>query len=224
MARKLSNRLKTIYDLVDPGVFVSDVGADHGHLVLELVEKGKTPYAQAIDNKPGPFLNMKSNVNASPMGYRIRCSLSDGLSQLSPDCRCIVIAGMGGRLVCSILEKGREKLSSVDTIIADAHRDLVYLRRHLAELGFFIADERLVYEDKIYYSIIKFRKGPLPAYSQADLFFGPVLRKKREPLFLDYLEEQRKKTSDILNKGLDEKARSHYLAVYRLIRDEINRN
>ncbi len=224
MARKLSNRLKAIYDLVDSGVFVSDVGADHGHLVLELVEKGKTPYAQAIDNKPGPFLNMKSNVNASPMGYRIRCSLSDGLSQLSPDCRCVVIAGMGGRLASSILEKGKDKLSFVDSLVIDAHRDLVYLRRHVSALGYLIEDERLIYEDKIYYSIVKFRKGTAPAYSAADLFFGPILRHKREPLFLAYLEEQRKKISDILNKGLDEKARAQYLSIYRLIRDELNRN
>lgn len=221
MSRRLSKRLQAIYSMVDDGVFVADVGSDHAHLVLELVEKGKIPYAQAIENKGGPFINMKSNVAASPEGYRIACSLSDGLSALSPDAECVVIAGMGGRLAYSILEKGKGKLERVSSIIIDAHRDLPFLRQKVALLGYFIEDERLVYEDKVHYTIVKFRRGQAPQYGQADLLFGPVLRKSRPEGYLEWLQGQKRKVGELLDKGLSEQKRQACLSLYRLIKEEI---
>lgn len=222
--KKLSKRLQAVYDMLPSGRFVADVGADHAHLVLELVESGKTPYAQAIENKPGPFMTMKRNVEASPMGYRIDCSLSDGFDRLSSDAEAVAIAGMGGRLIIDILRRGQKRLAGLDCLVVDAHRDLRYLRSEAAKLGLRTQDEELVYEDKVYYSVIRFVPGQAPHYSEADLLFGPVIRKRGGEIYLQYLEENRKKVSDILNKGLDKEKRRVYMTLYLLLADELKAN
>ena len=113
-------------------------------------------------------------------------------------------------------------LQNIQSIVLDPHRDLEAVRRRVTALGYYIDDERMVYEDKIYYSIIRFKKGkPSRPYALADYLFGPILRKRRDEVFLEWLEAQLKKINAILNKNLGKEARSKYLALYRLVRDEI---
>ena len=62
MAKKLSKRLLAIADMVDQGAYLADVGSDHALLPIHLVSTGKISWAQAIENKTGPFLHMQSAV------------------------------------------------------------------------------------------------------------------------------------------------------------------
>ncbi len=217
--RKLSKRLQAAYDFIPQGAVVADVGADHAQLTLALLENGKIEWAQAIENKVGPFIRMKAAIERSPCASHVTCSQSDGLDDLSSNVDCLAILGMGGALIAEILQKGEDKLDVIDTIVLDPHKDLVLVREKLVELGFFIADETMVLENKTYYTIIKAEKGqPEKPYSKAELAFGPVLVKKKGPVFLSFCQENLKKVGKNLDKGLSEESRRKYLNLYRLLK------
>ena len=219
---KLSARLEAVASLVSPGAYLADVGSDHAFLPIALIERGKISYAQAIDNKTGPFLRMQGNVNDAGLTNRIRCSLSDGLNDLSNEADTVAICGIGGLLTCDILEKNVRKLDNITHIILDPHRDLVAVRKRVSALGYHIEDEIMVKENKIFYCIMSFVRGELTVpYTANELYFGPILRKKRDPLYLEWLEVNRKKVGAQLDKNLSPESKEKYLHLYRAIRDEI---
>lgn len=220
--KRLSARLQAIADMVEPSSYLADVGSDHALLPIHLVESGKISWAMAIENKIGPFLHMTQAIDEAGLNGRISASKSDGISVLRDGVDTLAICGMGGLLSCDILERNKENLEQIKTIILDPHRDLEAVRRRVAALGFHIDDETMVYEDRIYYTIIRFKKGlPTTPYSVADCLFGPVLRKKRGEIFIRWLENQKKTLSGLLDKNLGKEARERYLFLYRLVRDEI---
>ena len=217
--KKLSKRLQTAYDFIPEGSVVADVGADHAQLTLALLESGKIEWAQAIENKVGPFIRMKAAIDRSPCASHVECTQADGLDELSSNVTCLAILGMGGRLIVEILERGEEKLDAIDTIVLDPHKDLVLVREKLVELGFRIEDEAMVLESGTYYTIIKAVKGRLKKpYTKAELAFGPVLLKKKGPVFLSFCQENLKKVGKNLDKGLSEDSRRKYLNLYRLLK------
>lgn len=223
--KRLSARLQAIAEMVEPGSYLADVGSDHALLPIHLVESGKISWAMAIENKIGPYLHMTQTIDEAGLHGRISASKSDGISVLRDGVNTLAICGMGGLLSCEILEKNKENLAQINAIILDPHRDLEAVRRRVTALGYHIDDETMVYEDRIYYTIIRFKKGtPSAPYSVADCLFGPILRKKRGEVFVRWLENQKKTLSGLLDKNLGKEARERYLSLYRLVRDEIQRN
>lgn len=215
---RLSKRLQAVADFVDPNSFLADVGSDHAHLPIYLVSKNKIDYAEAIENKVGPFIRMKSNIDSSGFSGKIFASKSDGISELMPEVDTLTLCGLGGILTKQILEAHKDKLDNIRTIIVDPHRDLKLVREYITSLGFRISNEKMVYEDKIYYSIVKFTRGSLPRpYTQKELLLGPKLLEERNPIFLEWVEIQRKKVSDLLNKGLPKEKRDQAMALYRIL-------
>ncbi len=223
MPKRLSKRLQTIASFVPQGSYLADVGSDHAWLPIHLVESGRIEWAQAIDNKVGPFIRMKENVQSSKAANHILCSRSDGIAELSQGVDTIAICGMGGLLACEILEAHPEKLHNVSTIIMDPHRDLIAVRKRVTELGFHIEEEAMVFEDKIYYTIIKFVRGfPDHTYTNNELAFGPYLLLHGDAIFDEWMLTQKNKVSKLLNTpNLPKEKRDAYLAAYRAITGQI---
>ncbi|HAS56466.1 MAG TPA: hypothetical protein DD377_03735 [Firmicutes bacterium] len=218
MGFKLSKRLQAVADFVDPHSFLADIGSDHAHLPIYLVQSKKIEYAQAIENKIGPFIRMKTNIESAGLSSKIFASKSDGISEISNDVDTLSLCGLGGVLTYQILSSNLDKLDNIKTIIVDPHRDLKLVREKVSSLGFYIDDETIIYEDKVYYFIVKFKRGKIDKpYSTKELLLGPKLLIKKEPIFLLWLEEQRKKVSSLLNKGLTKEKRDQALALYRVI-------
>ena len=68
--------------------------------------------------------------------------------------------------------------------------------------GFKIVNEDIVYEDKKFYEVIVFEKGYQKLLEQ-ELYFGPILLKDKNPIFIHKWTEYYDKIKDINNK-LDE--------------------
>ena len=101
----LDDRLRTIGELIRPGARVADVGCDHGYLICALTEAGRIPGGIACDVKEGPLSQARHEIEQRTLSDRIDCRLGDGLSVVSSDeADDIVLAGMGGELIASILE------------------------------------------------------------------------------------------------------------------------
>ena len=219
MPKRLSQRLTAVASLVPQGAYLADVGSDHAWLPIFLVESGKIDYAMAIDNKTGPFLRMKENIESSKAKNRITPLNSDGITRLNEGVDTLALCGMGGLLACSILEAHPENLANIQTIIIDPHRDLMAVRKRVSELGFRIDEEVMVKEDRVFYTIIRFVRGfPKAPYTPNELAFGPILMRRADPIYVEWLETQKKKIGELLNnKAVDPAPREHDLGMYRAV-------
>lgn len=188
-----SRRIEKIASKIPNGSNLADVGCDHGYLIIEAHLNQKINKAIAIDNKKGPLDSAKNNISKY---LNVRYSLSSGINDIDEDTNCIVIAGMGGLLINSIIEEGMKlnKVNFNQTFILEANRNCYEVRKFLTENNFEIIDEEIVYDQKKYYEIIVCkmtdRKNIL---NEDELFFGPVLLKNKTDVFKEkYIEEVRK--------------------------------
>ena len=197
---RLSKRLKIIYDMV-PNSVVADIGSDHGKLMIALVQSGKVKKGFAVENKEGPFERLRSNLIRYHVNDMITPLFSDGIKDITRDVSTIVIAGMGGQTIVNILKAHPEKLISVQTIIIDAHTAVPFARREICQMGFAIADEKIVKEDDIFYEVIKFIKAEKAIISDEDLEFGPILRQEKSATFKEKYQNRIYEIDNIIAKG-----------------------
>ena len=152
----LSKRLAAAADMVAPGSRVADIGTDHAYLPIWLVSEGMCPSAIAADLRPGPLLAAREHVREAGLDNRISLRLSDGLKEVAPgEVDTITITGMGGPLICRILEDGETVARSAKELILSPQSEVPGVRRFLLEHGYTIIDEAMVSEDGKYYVIIK---------------------------------------------------------------------
>ena len=197
---RLSKRLKIIHDMV-PNSVVADIGSDHGKLMIALVQSGKVKKGFAVENKEGPFERLRSNLIRYHVNDMITPLFSDGIKDITRDVSTIVIAGMGGQTIVNILKAHPEKLISVQTIIIDAHTAVPFARREICQMGFAIADEKIVKEDDIFYEVIKFIKAEKSIISDEDLEFGPILRQEKSVTFKEKYQNRIYEIDNIIAKG-----------------------
>ena len=207
---KLSKRLRIIHDMVPKSV-VADIGSDHGKLMIALVESGIVTKGYAVENKEGPFERLRNNLIRYKVNDKITPLFSDGIKDITRDVGTIVIAGMGGQTIVKILKAHPEKLISVQTIIIDAHTAVPLARKEICQMGFAIADEKIVKEDDIFYEIIKFIKADKAIISDEDLEFGPILRQEKSATFKEKYQNRIYEIDTILSKGTLPKERIHSL-------------
>ena len=197
----LSKRLQAIHDMLPKGV-TADVGSDHGKLMIALFKSGKVTKGYAIENKKGPYQRLVKALEAEGLIDKIVPLFSDGIEDLPPEVKNIVLAGMGGDLIIKILKKHPEKLKLVSTIIVDAHGAVAKVREEISQMGYIIADEKMVKEDDKFYEIIKFIKADIAAYSSEDLEFGPMLRTEKSVAFKEKYTNRIHEIDVLLTKDL----------------------
>ncbi len=101
----LDSRLALCADFVRDGAKVADIGTDHAYLPVWLCRIGKCPSAVAADINPDPLQRGIETIEHYGMGNKITARLSNGLQNISSDeADDIVIAGMGGELIASIIQ------------------------------------------------------------------------------------------------------------------------
>ena len=62
---------------------------------------------------------------------------------------------MGGRLTVKILEEGAEKLAGMRWVILQPQSEPWLVRKSLRNLGYFITDENMIWEEGKYYAVMK---------------------------------------------------------------------
>ena len=188
-------RLGAILGFINNAQTLADVGTDHAYLPIRALREGRAVRAVASDINPLPLEKAKRNIAKAGLEDRIGTVLADGLSGLggfSPD--VIVIAGMGGELITSIMENGARSFRGA-TFILQPNTHEHDLRRFLYSNGFDVRDERVVEDKEKFYQIIvaaydgKTREASLP-----ELILGRVNIEKNG--FPDgYLEKVRARFS-----------------------------
>lgn len=158
---ELSKRLQTVANAVTPGSRVADVGTDHGYVPIYLVERGLCPGAIAMDVNEGPLARAEEHIRAEGLSDRIQTRKSDGLVALAPEeTDAVVIAGMGGALMCRILQDATAFLEAGRELILQPQSEWFKVRRLLSVSGYRIIQEWFLEEEGKYYVVIK--AGPAP--------------------------------------------------------------
>ena len=177
---ELSIRLKTVAEAVTKGNRVADVGTDHGYVPIYLVKNNLSPAGIAMDVNKGPLEKAQEHIREEKLGGKIVTRLGNGLAPLEPgETDTVIIAGMGGDLICKILKAKPEFLIEGKEFILQPQSEWFKIRRLLKEYRYQIEKEWFLKEDGKYYVIIKAE----PAWTQ------PQRLKHQQPSIHEYIKE-----------------------------------
>lgn len=196
----ISNRIKNIVDEIQYKT-LADIGTDHGYIPIYACKSLKIDKAIACDINKGPLLNAKINISNYNMSNYIETRLGSGLTPLNNgEVQTVTIAGMGGDLIIDILKASKDILPSLSQIIVQPQSSICKVREYMHSIGYKIFNENFIKEEDKYYTVVNCVKGEEEAYSFAEYAFGKVLIQKKEPLFIDFIKEEKFKFEAILNK------------------------
>lgn len=171
---KLDSRLMAIANLVRENKFFADIGTDHAYLPVYLVEKGIINKAIAADLRVGPLENAKLAVESYNYSDKIELRLSDGLNNFREnEVEEIAIAGMGGLLISSFIERTVWLKNSDIHLILQPMTHVEKLRKALFDNGFIIDNEVVAEDDdKLYIIVSAYYYGDSTAYTDFNLIVG----------------------------------------------------
>ena len=185
---KLSKRLNAVVDLMESCGKLCDIGCDHGYVSIESVLRGRARYSIAADTAKGPLDIAEKNISDAGLKDRISCILSDGFKRIPEDAGidCVVITGMGGRLIKSILKDGADSFggfNSISQFILGPQSEPEVLRSFLInELSLCINE---VYENH------KASMGD--KYGEADIMYGKYIDEASMDTYIRQLMHLKKK-------------------------------
>ena len=104
----------------------------------------------------------------------------------------------------TILQNGKAHLDAGIGLILQPQSELQAVRSYLQEERYIIIDEDFLQEDGKFYTIIKAIKNTgtkkLPQMDNVELKYGPVLLRKENPVFQEYLMEEQHKMQELQNR------------------------
>jgi len=187
---------------------MADIGCDHGYVAIALIANNTCKKVIAMDINRGPLERAKENIRSYGMQNAIETRLSDGAAALAPkEADGMICAGMGGRLVISILEQDRALVCEMKQLILQPQSEIDEVRRYLRENGYQIEAEDMILEDGKYYPMM--RVLPLPNETKIDAevsekitrvqdIYGPRLLEKAHPILKKYLLWQKENLENIM--------------------------
>ncbi|MBG9366584.1 tRNA (adenine(22)-N(1))-methyltransferase TrmK [Streptococcus sp. NLN64] len=201
----LSKRLDLVSSFVSSGAKILDVGSDHAYLPIALIKRGIISAAIAGEVVKGPYQSACQNVQKEGLSQLIQVRLASGLDAMNAEDEIeeIVIAGMGGRLISTILDQGQSKLQGIQSLILQPNNRENELRIWLEKHGYHITAEEILEEAGKIYEILVAKPGKM-ALSWKDQTFGPYLLKNKSEVFYKKWLKEAEKIEGLLVKIPDE--------------------
>lgn len=183
----LQPRLHLLARLVPEGCRLTDVGTDHGYLPVSLLQQGRIISAIASDIGAEPLEHARrtaAQYGAAGIDFR----LCPGLSAIAPEeTDVIVIAGMGGETIMTILQDAPWTKDGRHTLLLQPMTKTADLRRWMADNGYTFTDEHLVEDKGRLYPVLTVTGGKHRALTEAEALCGVLL--ESDPLYGAYLSE-----------------------------------
>ena len=168
MKTKLTRRLAVLCSLIPAADTLADVGCDHGYCTLYALEKGLCRKAYISDisalslHKAEKLL---SRYMAEGKAESVCCA---GLEKIPPSVGAVIIAGMGGEEILSILREG----FLPPKLLLQPMQNTPKVRAFLLENGYAI-ERDFTFRDGKYYDVIYAEKGGAARkYDARSLEFG----------------------------------------------------
>ena len=196
---QLSPRLSKIASLIEPCHTLADVGTDHGYIPLFCLEQGRAKKVIATDVNAMPLKRAETTIKSHGFSEFAEFRLSDGLCAISEgEADVIVIAGMGGLLICDILEKGKDAITDSTLLLIQPMIAPAEVRSYLYSNGFDILNEYVVREEDKFYNIMAVKKGSCVLTDEL-LYIGKNLSSNSPDVIDSYLDYKIRVCEKIIN-------------------------
>lgn len=192
-AQQLSQRLTRVAHHVPSGAVVADIGSDHAYLPCHLVLNGVVDKAVAGEVVKGPYESAQKQVQQEGLAEKIQVRLASGLDAIYPadNITAVTIAGMGGPLICSILEQGKERLAGVERLILQPNVHAKSIREWATANNWTIVEEEILKENEKIYEILVLEKASSTViWTPKQLLMGPELLKEQTKIFHEKWERE----------------------------------
>lgn len=151
----MDKRLMTCVSLC-VGKLVADIGTDHGYLPCYMVKNELCESALACDIASKPLKSAQEHIKEQGLEDKIQTILTNGLEDVpSEGVTDIVIAGMGGEMISSILENCQWVKENRVNLVLQPMTKWDVLRKWLFDNGFEIRSEKACTEGKFVYSVMQ---------------------------------------------------------------------
>lgn len=185
----MTPRLLKVAEMIKSARCVADIGTDHAYVPVYLVLNGYAESAIAMDINKGPLMRAEENIKKFSLTEKIKTRLCDGMKSLDDnEADAVIIAGMGGVLINSILENDKDRLTSVKQYVLQPMTAVEETRRYLAQNGFMITDERLAKEEEKIYTIILATRGKMEIEKEVNFYVGEHLIKNKDEVLPEFLD------------------------------------
>lgn len=200
---KLSKRMERVAGMVTEGHRLADIGTDHAYIPIYLCEEKRIPSAIAMDIGSGPLQRAREHVQSAGLSAYIELRLSNGTEKLKPgEVDTLLLSGMGGLLMESILGRDDEILSSVKELVLQPQSDITDLRQWLHMKGWQIVSEDIVFDAGKYYPMMKAVQGPYISYTIEEYHYGRLDIQQNLPVLEQYIEKHLRAEEQILERVL----------------------
>ncbi len=181
----LSTRLQAVADLVPHCGCVADVGTDHGYLAAWLLQNNVAKHVFATDIHAGPLERAKQTAKTCDITEKLSFYLCDGLQfREAQNADAVVIAGMGGETMISILQNAPWSWQNTDLILQPQSKQSMlfnWLRKH----GIGLNRAVLCEDSGKRYMAVRARGG-----SDISVSAETLLLRAKDPLFSQYLKDE----------------------------------
>ena len=198
-------RLVRASRFIRESAYLADVGTDHAYLPIYLTLIGRIDRALASDINDGPVLRARQSVAKYGVSDKIDVVKAAGLLGAADyPITDVVIAGMGGELIASILTDAPWIKNEKYNLVLQPMTHPEILRKYLLDEGFCIIGEDVVSDmsderAKVYQIINAVYTGKTDNASSEELLFGKMNLERGGDETLRLIKRELKKHGEILN-------------------------
>lgn len=200
---RVTKRFYAIMNMMEPCQTIADIGSDHGKLASYVLMEGICQQVITTDCSEHSLQKARNLFANHPNETKVSFRIGDGLSVLEQgEAQGIVIAGMGGQLIASLLDKEQAIVQTASWLILQPMQQVSCLRAYLNHSSWAIVEEDLIFEENRYYDVIKIRPNLHNEKKENSAFFdefGHCLWEEHHPLLLKKIEH----TSNVLQKKMN---------------------
>lgn len=191
-----------------------DIGCDHCYLCKYCIEKNYVNNFINIDINEAPLKSGKNNINIKYLD-RVKFIQNDGLKNLVLNFDSLSISGLGAKTIIDILKNNINKYKFG---VLQANNNIHLLRKYFKDNNLKIIDEQVVYENNIYYVIIKYNFEPTNIKNKIDLYIGPLFKNKINQTYHNFLLSKMKYYESFINDTSSLEIKDEYLCIKEFLK------
>lgn len=186
---KRSKRLQRLCAEIKACTVFADVGCDHGYCAEYVLKNGLSGRCYISDISAASLKKAErllSEYIAEGIAYSFCCA---GMELIPKDADQVLIAGMGGEEILSILREG----FLPERLVLQPMKNAAKVRKYLLEEGYSITRDYTFFDGKYYDVICAERCAAVREYDEKSVWFGYDNLHHPTQEFLDYLKAETEK-------------------------------
>ena len=207
-------RIEVICAHIPKSRVFADIGCDHGYCTQYALAHGLCERAYISDISAACLKKAEELLGAEIAAGRCVPVCADGMDGLPEPPDCVLIAGMGGEEIVSILSRAaRLPARFVLQPMKNAEKVRAFLVARGARIG-----TDITFRDGKFYDLITAQLGGGTTLSEEEKQFGKTNLLQPSEDFLAFLQKEKATCEQILNQCNDAEAVRRYEEVCRIIR------